>query len=383
MIQELAKKAEQELIFIRRELHKIPEIGTKEFKTSAFIKKKLDEYGISYRSCYNTGIIAEINPEKKNKTILLRADIDALPQTELTGLPFSSEHEGMMHACGHDFHITCLLGAGKILKELSESIDGRIILLFQPDEEGDGGALPMIIAGALENVNSAIALHIEPLAKTGTIQMRNGSIMASPDEFTVEITGKSGHGACPENCINPISVASEIILEYHKVAQLIDECVVSVCNVNSGTGSYNIIPDTAIITGTARTITPEIRDTVENKLNELAENICEKYNASLNFKFKRFFPPLINDIKMNKVVEKAAKKLNLQIEVLEKCSMTGEDFAYFSERVPSSFFKLGVGSDDSELYPLHNSRMNPDENALVIGAEILVQTGIDFINSQE
>lgn len=369
----------EELIKIRRDLHKIPEIGTKEFKTSAYIKAKLDEFGISYKECYNTGVIGVINPEKNNKTILLRADIDALRQDEKTGLDFSSTHKGMMHACGHDFHMTCLLGAAHALKTQAESINAKIVLLFQPDEELEGGALPMITEGALDGVDAAFALHIEPLLETGKIQVKDGSIMASPDEFSVEITGKSGHGACPEDCINPISVASEIISEFHKIPQQIKECVVTVCNMSAGTGSFNIIPDTGFISGTARTITPEIRNKVENALNDICNKISKAYNAELKFNFKRSFPPLINNENMNNLVVTAAKKTGLSVEVLEKCSMTGEDFAYIAERVPSSFFKLGTAKEELGIYPLHNSKLNPDEDALILGTEILVQIVKEFM----
>lgn len=376
----MPEKIAQELIKIRRELHKIPEIGTKEFKTSEFIKSKLDELKIPYKSSYNTGIIAEINPEKTNKSILFRADIDALPQTEETGLEFSSKNAGFMHACGHDFHITCLLGAAKLLKLEADKINGRIVLVFQPDEEGNGGALPMIEDGALDGVDRAVALHIEPLLKTGKIQVRDGSIMASPDEFSIRIVGKSGHGACPEDCINPISVASEIVSEFHKIPDDIKECVVTVCNINGGTGSYNIIPDSVLITGTARTVTSEIRNEVEKVLNMICDKICKAYNADYEFNFKRSFPPLINDENMNKLVANAAKKTGLSVEVLEKCSMTGDDFAYFAERIPSSYFKLGTGKESLGMYPLHSSKLNPDEDALVLGAKILAQTAIDYIS---
>lgn len=374
-----AEEIKAELINIRRELHKIPEIGTKEFKTSAFIKSKLDEYKIAYKKCYNTGVVGIINPESSGKTILLRADIDALSQTELTNVEFKSTHKGIMHACGHDFHMTCLLGAAKILKSMESEICGKIVILFQPDEEGDGGALPMINEGVLDGVDAAVALHIEPLLKTGKIQVRDGSIMASPDEFSIEIIGKSGHGACPENCINPISIASEIVCQFHKIPEKIKECVVTVCNFNAGTGSYNIIPDTAIITGTARTITPKTRDAIENALGEIVNNVCNNYKAEYKFNFKRSFPPLLNNQNMNKVVANAASKVGLEVEFLEKCSMTGEDFAYFAERVPASFFKLGTAKEGLGIYPLHNSRLNPDEEALVLGAKILSQIVIDFM----
>lgn len=383
MIKTMAEAMKNELIDIRRTLHKIPEIGTKEFETSKFIKSKLHEYGIYYKSCYNTGIIAEINPQKRNKTMLLRADIDALPLSEKTGLSFASINPCMMHACGHDFHTTCLLGAAKLLKSISDKIDGRIVFAFQPDEEGNGGALPMIEEGVLNGVQAAVALHIEPLADTGTIQLKNGSVMASPDEFKVFVTGKSGHGACPEECINPISVLSEIVSEYHKIQNSLEDCVVTVCNIHGGTGSPNIIPDTAYIYGTARTVTPETRKAIEISLTETAEKICQKYNAQFSFKFIKSFPPLINNSYMNKLVEKSAHQLGLHTEFLKKCSMTGDDFAYFAERVPSAYFKLGVGGNDNTIrYPLHNSKMNPDENALITGTEILSQTVLNFFTEE-
>ncbi len=369
----------KELINIRRELHKIPELGTKEFKTSAFIKSKLDEYKIPYKKCFKTGIVGFINPEKCGKTILLRADMDALPQTELTESEFKSIHNGIMHACGHDFHMTCLLGASKLLKSVENEIDGRIILVFQPDEEGEGGALPMINDGVLDGVDTSVALHIEPLLKTGKIQVKDGSIMASPDEFLLKIVGKSGHGACPEDAINPISVASDIINKFHKIPETIKECVITVCNVNSGTGSPNIIPDTLTLSGTARTKNPKTRNEVEKTLEDCVKDICSHYDADYEFSFKRSFPPLINDERMNKLVVNSATKVGLQVEFLDKCSMTGEDFSYFAERVPSSFFKLGTAKEELGIYPLHNSKLNPDEDALELGANILKQIAIDYI----
>lgn len=376
MIKKLSEDYEQELIAIRRELHKIPELGTKEFKTSAYIKAKLDELGIFYKECYNTGIIAYIKGKEKGNTILLRADIDALPLKEETNLEFSSTHDGFMHACGHDIHMTCLLGAAKILNQLKSDLDGTVILVFQPDEEGDGGALKMIEEGGLDSADIAFSLHIEPLCETGTILIKDGSIMASPDDFSIEIIGKGGHGACPEKCINPINIASEIIMEYNNLTEE-NKRVVSVCTINSGTKSPNIIPEKAIITGTARTLDENVRKATIHELNSIADKICSNYGAEYIFKFNKLFPPLINNKHANKIILDAANKLDLKVEFLDKPSMTGDDFAYFAQIIPSSYFKLGVGKNES--YPLHNSKLNPDEGAIKLGAAVLAQATLDYI----
>ena len=189
------------------------------------------------------------------------------------------------------------------------------------------------------------------------ILIKDGPIMASPDDFSITITGKSGHAACPEDCINPISAASELITEFHKLPSEIPDSVVTVCNINGGTGSPNIIPDTVTITGTARMITPETRDLIESNLKKIAKKICKKYDAKLEFKYYRKYPPLINNKEMNDIVKRAALKSGVSVEIQEKCSMTGEDFAYFAERVPSSFFKLGTGNETLGMYPLHNAQL--------------------------
>ena len=204
----------EELKEIRHTLHKMPEIGRGEYKTSAYIKRKLDEYKIPYKTVFNTGVVGVIEGEKDGKTVLLRADIDALPIYEESGVEFSSEIDGMMHACGHDVHTACLLGAAKILNSLKKDIKGKILLVFQPDEEGDGGAEFMIKEGMADDVSAAFAFHVEPLEETGNIQIRDGAIMASPDDFEIVIEGVGGHGAYPEKCINPIEIAFEILKNY-------------------------------------------------------------------------------------------------------------------------------------------------------------------------
>ena len=382
LIKSFANIMENEIIEIRRELHKIPEIALEEFKTSAFIKSKLEQYGLYYKESFNTGVVGYINPEKTYKTILLRADIDALPQEEQTGLEFSSEHKGMMHACGHDFHMACLLGATKILCALGESLDARIILVFQPAEEDEGGALPMIEEGIADNVDACIAMHIEPLEKTGIIQIKDDAFMACPDNFYLTVTGKGGHGAHPEKCINPISIMSEIVTEYHKIPNSISEkTVVSVCNITGGCNATNIIPETVSISGTARMFSEKTRKEVEDKLYNITSEVCKKYNAEFDFRYNRLYPPLINSPKINKIVENAGHALGVEVKRLKDTQMIGDDFSYFAELAPSAYFKLGVGSEELGMYPLHSPMLNPDEKALKIGAELLALIAVDFINN--
>lgn len=387
MIYQIAEKLSSELIDIRRSLHRIPETEFEEYKTSAFIKKQLDNLGLSYETVCGTGVVCTIKGKKgEGKTVLIRADIDALPITEKTDIPFKSEHIGKMHACGHDVHITSLLGVCMILKAIDFDFGGTVKAVFQPAEEGNGGAEPMINNGIMHSpeVDAAIALHVEPLASYKTLQIRNGSIMASPDDFKIVIKGIGGHGACPEKCINPIYTASELI----KVLSTIkkdnfsdsDKCVVSICTVNGGTLN-NIIPDEVEITGTARSLDNETRDTIERLIYEYTKSVCEKYNCSYEYKFNRLFPPVVNDSKMNEIIRASAYELGCfeSVEALEKASMTGDDFSYFAQLVPSAYFKLGAGNKHIKK-PLHSSEFDVDEHCIHRGAAILAASALKYLD---
>ena len=376
------------LIKTRRFLHQIPELAFEEHKTSEFIAKELEKLGIEFYKVLNTGIVGLIKGKKGNgKTILLRADIDALPIQELNNIEYKSKTDGKMHACGHDAHITSLLGVARILKEMENELPGNVKLVFQPAEEGNGGAEPMIKEGILLNpvVDAAVALHVEPLLEVGKIQYRNGSIMASPDDFKIIIKGIGGHGACPENCINPINAASELILKIKTIVSdnFSDDklCVVSVCTVNAGTAN-NIIPDVCEITGTARSLDNETREKIEKLLYDNTKEISNRFDCKFEFVFNKLYPPVINDKVMNEIVINAAKKISAINEIveLENSSMTGDDFSYFAQAVPGAYFKLGVGNIKFNK-PLHNPEFNIDEKALPIGASLLAQIAIDFLGN--
>ncbi len=386
MIYERALKIKNELIKIRRELHQMPELEFDVFKTAEYIEKKLDELEIQHKRAAKTGIVAQIGKTDTKKTLLLRADVDALPITELNETEYKSKNNGMMHACGHDAHTACLLGACRILKENEDKLDGCVKFVFQPAEEGDGGAKPMIDDGIMTapEVTAAAALHVEPLASVGTLQLRNGAIMASPDEFTIVIDGVGGHGACPEDCNNPILPSAELVKKLEGVVsdnfRDKSECVVSVCAVNAG-NTHNVIPASVEIMGTVRSLSEEIRNRAEKLIDLYAKEVCNKYKCTYQYDFKRLYPPLINDIGMNNLVVKSARKISGfdKTVFLERSSMTGDDFSYFSKLVPSSYFKLGVGNSKI-CHPLHSPYFDIDENALPLGAAILSQIAFDYLN---
>ena len=384
-IEKLSLKYKDYVKKIREELHQYPEVDFEEYKTSEIIQRELNEMNIPYSVVCKTGVVALIKGSNEGKTVLLRADIDGLPIKEETNLSFKSLNDGFMHACGHDVHTACLLGVAKILNEIKSELSGNIKLVFQPAEEGMGGAEPMINEGILTNpdVNAAFAFHVEPLEKIGNIQIKNGAIMGSPDEFTINITGRGGHGSAPHQCIDPILIASMIIQEYQTIVRkkisAQSPCVVSICSVHSGT-CHNVIPSTAKLEGTVRTLDKETRKTIVKELEISAKNIANSMGGNCEFEYNPLYPPLINNSGMNKYVEDAAKKLNCNVIHLENATLAGDDFAYFAEKVPSSYFKIGAGNEDI-AYPIHNSKFDVDDNTYFVGTAMMTQIAIDFLNN--
>ncbi len=377
-----------ELAQIRHTIHKNPELGNREFETSAYIKRKLDEYGIPYKSMCGTGIKAVIHggASSEKSAVLLRADMDALPIKEESGVDFASENSGCMHACGHDMHTACLIGAAKILNNIRDTLNGSVVLAFQPDEEGNGGAQRMIEEGILNNpaVTAAFALHVEPLEETGFLQIKNGSVMASPDDFAITITGVGGHGAYPGKCVNPIEIGAEILRRYKtEIKNDPQKHIVTICSFNGGT-CRNSIPDTAVMTGTARSLDNITRRRIKRALSEIAEETALSMGGYAKFDFNELFPPVVNNESMNKIVERAAEKLSCVrgITVLNKASMAGDDFAYFSNAVPGAYFKLGVGNKEIDaVYPIHSPKFRADDAALPIGAAVLAQTAAEYLKN--
>lgn len=373
---------------LREELHQYPETDFNEFKTKSIIERELNKIGIPYQTFAKTGTVGLISGKADGKTVLLRADIDGLPIKEEVDVPYKSKNEGFMHACGHDVHTACLLGAAKLLFDARESFSGNVKLVFQPAEEGVGGAKPMIDEGVLENpkVDAAFALHVEPLEKTGNIQIRDGAIMASPDEFTVKIYGKGGHGSAPHQCTDPISPAALLVNELEKIPRsavsVFEPCIVSVCSIHAGS-CPNVIPSEAVLEGTARAFDETTRKKIATMIEEKVKQICNIYGTKYDFEYRYLYPPVINNAKMNELVENAAKKIPevKNIIILKHPAMAGDDFSYFAQKVPSAYFKLGVGNDKIN-FPIHSNRFTIDNSALLTGTKLMAQTAMEFLDSR-
>jgi len=378
-----------ELIHIRRELHQIPEPGFKEFKTSQFIATILQKLGISSRTgIAQTGIVAEIqaskNPDQK-KTIALRADMDALPLEECTGLPFSSKHPGYFHACGHDMHIAGLIGALILLNERKDDLPVNVRAIFQPAEETlPGGASAMIAEGVLENpkVSAIFGLHCDPYIPTGTIAVKAGPMMAATARFTIRIIGKGGHAARPFHSIDPIPITAQVIMALQTIpSRMIDPlkpCVLSVTKINAGTAE-NIIPQEAVISGTARTLDAETAEEIPIKMETIIRGIVSAYGAQYQLEYRRGAPVLVNDARMTDYVRSVARHLLGEDSVGEfESTFGGEDFAEYLKIIPGCFFRLGCLQEGKTTVPLHNEAFIPDEQALIYGSALLAELALRF-----
>ncbi len=365
------------IIAIRREIHRHPEMAFEEYNTAKIIAEYLKELGLEPKcGIAKTGITADICGKEDGKTILLRADMDALPVTEQTGLEFSSETPGIMHACGHDIHISTLLACATTLVKQKDKLNGRVRLLFQPAEEATGGAEPMINEGVMENpeVNAAFAFHISNEVPLGSVLIREGGSMASPDHFYITIKGKGGHGARPELCINPIDAGSYLVCRLKEI-KCDQRFVVSICSFVSG-ASTNIIPDTATLMGTARSLDPITRQYIYEEIKKAIKDTEEKFSAEIELDYHFLYPPLVNDVELTREFAKTAKRVlgDNNVVMQNEPDMIGEDFAYFAEKVPACMAKLGGANK-----PLHSSDFIVDEDAIFIGAELMAEFVKDYL----
>ena len=366
-----------EIVGIRRHIHMHPELSYQEVKTGKYICSKLDEWGIEYRyPVADNGIVALIHGAKAGKVRALRADIDALPIKEANDIEYKSKNEGIMHACGHDVHTASALGAVKILNETKSEWGGTIKVLFQPAEEKlPGGASIMIADGALENPTPEyiIGQHVHPPLEVGKIGLRPETYMASADEIYLTIHGKGGHAALPQDIIDPILVASNILIQLQQVISRKSipnvPNVLSFGKINSDGGATNIIPDRVFIEGTFRTMNEKWRYEAHNHIKRIATKVAESMEASCDVDIRVGYPSLYNDI------EKTKRTKELAIEYLGKenvidlpIRMTAEDFAYYSQKMPACFYRLGTGNKDKGITsPVHTPTFNIDEEALKIG----------------
>ena len=371
---------------IRRTLHQYPELAFEEVRTGRLIAEKLEELSIPYRAdIAKTGHTASLGPEDGTGIIALRADMDALPVEEKTGLPFASKRPGIMHACGHDGHVAMLLGAAAILKE--QYLSGRVVLLFQPAEEGYGGAKSMIADGALTGVDAIFAGHIDRHFQVGEIGIEPGLICAYTDTFKITIKGKGGHAAKPHETVDCLVTASLLVMSIQTlVSREINPAYPTVVTVGriQGGRAANVIADSALLEGTIRTTHPEIRQKVINGLTRMVGAMEELYNAQATIDLTKGYPPVINDPTATAIARAAATLIvdEKGVTRLPHPSLGGEDFSFYLHKVPGCFVRFGAKREDLPGEPAHSPRFDFDEAVLPIGAAFLAQvalTGLERI----
>jgi amidohydrolase len=366
------------VVELRRAIHRRPELGFEEEETAALIERELDALGIVHRRMAKTGIVATVNGARGGRTVALRADMDALPVGEKTGLPFASQVEGKMHACGHDAHTAMLLGAAAVLQAVRAELAGNVVLIFQPAEEGPGGALPMIDAGALDDprVESIAMLHVDSRLDVGTVGITPGSVSASADELYIDVRGVGGHGAYPHASVDALVAAAAIVLALQNVvAREIDPFASAVVTIGTIAGGYrnNVIADEIAMSGTLRAHDPAIRDELEERVRRVVAGVAAAYRADAEVKVVRGYPPVINDGELARTFSDYLRD-NSGLRVLRpEATMGAEDFAYFARRVPGLLIRLGVrGEAAGAIHPAHSPIFRIDERALPFGVQTLV-----------
>ena len=377
-----AKDLQSWLVHIRRQIHAFPEISGEEQKTAKYIIDELHAIGGYKIRCEinGHGIIADLESHVPGPRIALRADMDALHIQEETGLSFASKNSGVMHACGHDAHVTMLLGAAKLLYNMRDQIKGSVRLIFQPAEELSpiGGARGMILAGALEDVDSIYGLHVWPYLPMGVLGTKSGTLMASSDHFEVQIDGRASHGAKPSDGLDAIVAGAQFVNAVQTiVSRNIDpmqSAVISIGECHAGT-RYNIIAEQCRMEGTCRTFNMNVRDVVENRLKDILHGVCQLSGCRGCLNYERGYPPVINDLKQTEYLLKTAEELFGvdRVAAVPEPSTCAEDFAFYLQEKPGAFAWLGTALPGEEIYPLHNSHFTIPEDILWNGAAFLAQ----------
>jgi len=385
-IKALAEANSQETIGLRRHLHANPELSYQEYNTAKYVAQQLRLSGIEpIEGIATTGLLAEIkgkNPGRK--TIALRADMDALPIFEANNVPYKSKNPGVMHACGHDVHTSSLLGTAKILSQIKDHFEGTVRLLFQPGEEKNpGGASFMIRDGALENPRPSAIMgqHVLPLLQVGKIGFREGMYMASADEIYLKVIGKGGHGAAPDLCIDPIVIASHIIIALQQVisrnANPRQPTVLTFGNI-VGHGATNIIPDEVNIAGTFRAMNEVWRESALTKIKKMAESIAEGMGGKCEVDISKGYPYLENNTELTRRIRAAGEEYVGKENVVDlDISLGAEDFSYYSQIVPASFYRLGTRNEAKGISSyVHTPTFDIDEDALKIGPGLMAWMAI-------
>ncbi|MDK2959573.1 MAG: hypothetical protein PWP47_1617 [Synergistaceae bacterium] len=375
-----------ELVALRRKLHACPELDFDLKETAGIVGGELDSLGIPWRFVAGSGIAALLEGTGPGRTVLLRADMDALPVEEEGDDPWRSKFPGRMHACGHDVHTACLLGAAGRLTEQRGNFAGRVLLVFQPAEETSGGALPMIRDGLLEEPapDGAFALHCDPSRPAGTVGVHRGAFRAASDMFDCVVRGRGTHGAEPHRGDDVIAASCRVVTALHElVGRTVSPAEPAVLSIGSfhGGSARNVLPERAEFSGILRTFREETRIALKAKIRRTVMNIPDVLGAVGEVSFTEGYPALVNDPGLADLVLRAAEGVlgKENVAVLTEPSMGVDDFSYFLQRIPGCYFMLGTGTGKGEDAPLHSPRFRPDERCLSVGTDVLVRTALSFL----
>lgn len=383
-IKRLAKEYAAEFIDVRHHLHARPELSYQEFETSKFIQNKLEQLGIPFEIKATTGVLGLLKGKNPaSRVFAIRADMDALPITEENNVPYKSKNKGVMHACGHDVHTTCLLGAAKILNELKSEWEGTIKLIFQPGEEKNpGGASFMIKEGVLDKPKPSgiIAMHVHTGIPAGHASFRSGKVMASADEIYITIKGRGGHAASPHLCIDPVLIASQLVLSLQQVvsrnANPFEPSVLSITSIQGGT-TTNVIPNEVKLMGTFRAMDEQWRNEAHRHIRKIAEETVHSMGADVELHIDKGYPAVINNRKLNETARNAAEEFLGKENVEEtELRMGSEDFGYYAQQIPACFYRVGVRNEKKGIISgVHTPTFDIDENAIEAGMGLMAWLG--------
>lgn len=385
-----AAAVEKRVIELRHQIHQNPELSFQEEETAALAAAEMKKLGFEVQeNIFGTGVTATFknSSDPEARTLLIRADMDALPVEEKNELEFKSQNKGLMHACGHDGHTAILIGTALVLKELAQDFEGNLKFLFQPGEETSGGAEGMIKEGVLKNpdVDAAVGLHLWGSTPEGVVEYKSGPLMASPDRFDLKIIGRGGHAARPQNTVDPIPIGAEIISALQTIVSRridpLDSAVISVCNFEAGS-THNVIPDQAVLKATVRSLKSDVREELAASIKRVIKNTCEIYEADYELNYIFGYPAVVNDPKITKIVAGAAAEVlgEDRVREREKAEMGGEDFSYFGLEVPAAFYFLGI-APEGEIINHHQSDFKFNDSVLKDGVAVMAQTALDFFSS--
>ncbi|CAM3055082.1 metal-dependent amidase/aminoacylase/carboxypeptidase [Streptococcus acidominimus] len=385
-IQKMVKEEEAKMIADRRYLHQHPELGFQEFETTNYLAAFLDDLGVTYRRLDPTGLVGELAGKRAGKTILLRADIDALPINEVKkDLPYASQTENVMHACGHDSHMAMLMTAIRVLNRLEGDFSGTVRFIFQPAEETGRGAKAMIKQGVLEGVDEAFGMHIWSQLPVGTVSCVEGPSFGAADFFTVTFEGKGGHGAQPhlskDALIMGAHFATAVQTAVSRMVDPIESGVLTIGTFHSGQ-KQNVIAQTAELSGTVRTFYPDARDTIENAINDIANHTAQMFGGQATVQYDRLTTIVNNTPESAKRVRDIVDTQMPSADFVDTVKMmVGEDFGYFTDEVPGAFALVGSGNKEKDAHwPHHHERFDLDEDSFARGAELYVRYALDYLN---